>query len=326
MAVTSMDRSSTHRPVPILLSLVLTLTGLSYTPAIAQNRDRGPIILELPASTRALGMANSYAVGAPDSDMVFYHPGLLSGARGFSGSVQRYSPHSTLAAVSAGQSWLSGGVAFGLQVLTYGADGSDPTQGTDVLALPADLGSIRENGEIGVSEFVVSAGYGQTVKGVRMGFVGKLVQQRFGSMQGSTGAVDVGITASPGPVTLGLSAQNIGPDLTMGEEDIPLPTRFTLGASTDRKAAGPLDLTASSAVSYRMDGHVIPSAGVEAAYWPVTGRTFAGRIGYRHLPEEQSGFPVTFGGGFYGDAIALEYAYEGFDSGQGAHRISIGWR
>jgi hypothetical protein len=326
MAVTYMARSSTHRPVQILLFLGLALLGLLHSPLVAQNRDRGPLILELPASTRALGMANSYALGAPDSDLVFYHPGLLSRAQGLSGSVQRYSSHSTLAAVSAGRSWLSGGVAIGIQVLTYGAAGSEPTEGKDLMALPSDVGSLRENGEKGVSEFVASAGYGQTVKGVRMGLVGKLVQQRFGSIQGSTGALDMGIMASPGPVTLGLSAQNIGSGLTMGEEHISLPTRFTLGASTDRTAVGPLDLSASSAVSYRLDGHVVPSAGVEVAYWPVTGRTFVGRFGYRYLPDEQSGWPLTFGGGFYGDAIVLEYAYEGFDSGQGAHRVSLGWR
>jgi hypothetical protein len=271
-------------------------------------------------------MANSYAVGSPDSDIVFYHPGLLSRAGGISGSVQRYSPHSTLATLSAGQSWLSGGVALGIQILTYGAAGSDPSMGEDILNLPADIGSLREDGTTGVSEMVVSAGYGQTVKGVQMGFVGKLVQQRFGSLKSSTGALDLGITASPGPVTLGLSAQNLGPHLSLGEEDIRLPTRFTLGASTRRTAVGELDLLASSAVSYRLDGHVIPSAGMEVAYWPVTGRTFVGRFGYRHLPDEQSGWPLTFGGGFYGDDIVLEYAYEGFDSGIGSHRISIGWR
>jgi hypothetical protein len=215
---------------------------------------------------------------------------------------------------------------LGVQVLTYGASGSVPNAGVDILALPADVGSLREDGDIGVSELVWSAGYGQTVKGVRMGFVGKLVQQRFGSIQGSTGALDFGIAASPGPVNLGLSIQNLGPYLNMGDEDICLPTRFTLGASTDRTAAGPLDVSVSSAVGYRMDGHVIPSVGAEVAYWPVNGRTFFGRFGYRHLPEEQSGWPLTFGGGFFGDNIVLEYAYEGFDSGEGSHRISLGWR
>jgi len=326
MAVISMDRSNTHRPVLFFLFLGLTLMGLWCSPAVAQNRDRGPLVLELPASTRALGMANSFALESPDSDIVFYHPGLLPQAGGISGSVHRYSSHSTLSTISAGQSWLSGGVALGIQILTYGATGSDPVTGEDVLNLPADVGSLREDGNTGVSELVVSAGYGQTVKGVRMGFVGKLVQQRFGAIQNSTGALDFGITASPGPVTLGLSAQNIGPDLSMGDVDISLPTRFTLGASTRRTAVGPMDLFASSAVSYRLDGHVIPSAGMEVAYWPVSGRTFVGRIGYRHLPEEQSGWPLTFGGGFYGDDIVLEYAYEGFDSGDGTHRISVGWR
>jgi len=217
-------------------------------------------------------------------------------------------------------------VALGIQVLTYEAPGSFPVTGGDILALPTDVGTLRDPGQVGVSELVVSAGYGRTLKGVRMGAVGKLVEQRFGALNAATVAVDLGVAASPGPLNMGLTVQNLGPAMTIGAEDISLPTRLTLGASTDREPVGPLDLSASGAVSYRIDGDVVPSVGMEVAYWPVTGRTFVGRFGYRHLPDEQSGWPVTFGGGFYGDDILLEYAFEGFDSGDGAHRISIGWR
>jgi hypothetical protein len=159
-----------------------------------------------------------------------------------------------------------------------------------------------------------------------MGIVGKLVEQRFGSLRASTGALDFGISVDPGPLTVGLAIQNLGPHLNMGTEDICLPVRFNLGATTDRAPVGPLDLSAAGAVVYRAEGEVIPSMGVEVAYWPVTGRTFVGRLGYRQLPDEQSGWPVTLGGGFYGDDIVLDYAYEGFDSGRGSHRISVGWR
>jgi hypothetical protein len=289
------------------------------------------LVLELPASTRALGLANSFSLGFPNSDVVFYHPGLLSQAQGLSGSVQRYASHSTLAAFSAGQSWLSGGVALGVQFLTYGAAATEPVGGGDILALPTDVGSLTENGDIAVSELVLSAGYGRRVMGIQMGVVGKLVEQRFGSLRASTGALDLGVAASTvvpfgRTLTVGLAVQNLGPDMCFGDADIPLPIRFTLGAATRRAPVGPLDLTVSSAVSYRMDGDVVPSVGMEVAYWPVTGRTFVGRVGYRHLPGGQSGWPVTFGGGFSGDEITLDYAYEGFDSGSGSHRFSIGWR
>ncbi len=317
-----------RRLVPLLLVSVV-FSASWCLPATAQTRDRGPIVLELPASTRALALGNSFALGFQDSDAVFYQPGLLNRAQGYSGSIQRYGPSSTLATFSAGGSWLSGGVVLGIQHLSYGADAPDWESGflgSDLLGLPVDIGSLRENGDLGVSELVMSAGYGRVIKGIRLGLVGKLIEERFGPRKASTGAIDFGASVSPGPVTVGLAVQNLGPAMTIAGGEIPLPLRFALGASTRRTPVGPLDLSASSAVSYSEDSDVVPSVGLEVAYWPVTGRTFVGRLGYRHLPDEQTASPMTFGGAFMGDNIILEYAYEGFDSGSPSHRFTLAWR
>lgn len=326
--MTKTNRRRTARS-PLDGLLVLTLLSLVLpfsTPAVAQTRDRGPIILQTPASTRALALGNSFALGYQDSDAVFYQPGLLSRSQGFGGSFQRYGTSASLTTLSAGQSWLSGGVVLGIQHLSYGATVTELLQGKNRLGLPADIGSLRKNGALAVSELVVSAGYGRTLMGVRMGLVGKLVEERIGRQKSSTGALDFGVSASPGPLTLGFAVQNLGPGLTFRDEDHPLPVRYAFGASTRRAPVGPLDLAASGAVMYTVDGDVIPSLGIEVAYWPVTGRTFVGRIGFRHLPDDQSGTPLTFGGAFMGDDIILDYAYEGFDSGSPSHRFGIGWR
>jgi hypothetical protein len=319
-------RSPIRLPAPLLLAIAGSLLAFPPPPAEAQSRVRGPLVLELPASTRALALGNSFTLASPGPEGLFYHPGVVDRVQGLTASVQRYGPSATLAAVSAGQSWLSGGVALGVQVLTYGAATSDPVTGEDVLALPADVASLREGGEAGVSEIVVAAAYGRSVKGIRLGGVGKLVEQRFGPIHGATGALDLGAALSSGPVTLGLAARNLGPALAIGGEDVPLPVAFTLGGSSRQAAMGPLDISAAGAVTYRLDGDVVPSAGLEVAYWPVTGRTFVGRIGFRRVPESQSGSSVTFGGAFLGDSLILEYAYEGFESGSASHRLGIGWR
>jgi hypothetical protein len=217
-------------------------------------------------------------------------------------------------------------VAIGVQHLSFGADVGDPADGQSLLDLPEDHGSLRDGGEIGGSELVVSAGYGRTVKGIRVGVVGKLVEERFGPRKASTGAFDLGLATSPGNFVVGLALQNLGPDMGIGGADIPLPLRVAMGVSTRAAPVGPLDIAMASAVQYRIDEDVIPSLGVEAAYWPVNGRTFYARVGFRHLPEHQSGSPITFGGGFQGDGIVLNYAYEGFDTGSPAHRFSLGWR
>jgi hypothetical protein len=210
--------------------------------------------------------------------------------------------------------------------LSYSADATEPILGQDLLELPADVGSLRAEGNTAASELVVSVGYGREIKGIRMGLVGKLVEERFGSLEAATGALDFGVAASPGPVTVGFAVHNMGPATRIGGEEIPLPRRYVLGASSRSAMVGPLDLAAAGAVSYQRGGDLVPSLGLEVGYWPVNGRTFVGRIGLRYLPDEQSGSPVTFGGAFWGDDIILEYAYEGFCRGAPSHRFSLGWR
>ncbi|MBT8398119.1 MAG: hypothetical protein HKO65_09670 [Gemmatimonadetes bacterium] len=325
-ARSSLETITPTRPGPTLLG-VLVLLLASALPAAAQYRDWGPILLDIPASTRALGLGNSFSLTSGSSEAIFYQPGLLSRAQGYSASIQRFGTSATQVAASAGGSWLSGGVSLGVQHLSYGVDVYELLEDDNRLNLPADKGSLRTNGNIGVSEMVLSLGLGRTVKGIQVGAVGKLIEQRFGRSKAATAAIDIGLSSSTGPLVVGLAVQNLGEDLTISGAEVPLPVRYSLGASTQTAQVGPLDLSASGAVIYQQEEKdLVPSAGIEVAYWPVNGRTFIGRFGFRHLPDGQSGSPITFGGGFRGDNIVLDYAYEGFDSGSPTHRIGIGWR
>lgn len=320
-----MPSSSPHH---CSLPLLLTCLALSLPAGAgeAQLRDRGPLILELPASARSLALGDAFPTTDPGAEGLFYHPGLLTRSEGIGASYQRFGANASLLSMAAGTAWFSGGVAVGIQTLTYEADAEGPVASENILGLSSDEGSLRDEGNTGVSETVLSVGYGRSVLGLRAGVVGKLVQQRFGHRNASTAAADLGLALSPGPLVLALSARNLGPGLTLGGEEIPLPTRFTLGAASRATPIGPLDLAASAALTYRVDGELIPGVGMEVSYWPVTGRTFVARIGYRALPDEQSARPLTFGGAFRGDNLILEYAYLGFESGDPSHRFGVGWR
>ncbi len=295
-------------------------------PVGAQTRDRGPMVLEIPSSTRALALGNAFALGYGDPDAVFYHPSQLNRIQGLGATLRRFGANGTFTALSAGQSWFGGGVALGLQQLSYEAPLDPSPSAGDILGLPVDEASLRDEGQTALSETVISAGYGKSLLGAQMGVVGKLIEQRAGSRKAGTAAVDLGLAVSPGPFTVGVSVQNLGPGLQFAGGEIGLPTRFTLGATSRRAPVGPLDVSASSAVSYRRDGDVVPSVGLEVAYWPITGRTFVGRVGYRYLSDDFSAVPVTFGAAFMGDNIVLEYAFQGYDSGDPSHSFSLGWR
>ena len=308
------------------ISVVLLFLVILATPVEAQTRDRGPLVLELPASTRALALGDAFQLATRDSDAIFYHPGRVARAQGLKASLQRFSANGNLTTLSAGQDWFGGGVALGLQNLTYEAPARASHDVNDILALSADEASLREAGDVAVSETVLSAGYGRTLFGLQMGVVGKYVEQRFDYRKAGSVAVDLGGATSAGPLTLGLSVQNLGPDLSFRGGDIPLPTRFILGASSDGAPVGPLDVAASTALTYRLDGDLVPSIGLEVGYWPVNGRTFVGRVGYRYRSDDYTACPLTFGAAFLGDNINLEYAYQGFEDGDPSHRFSVGWR
>ena len=285
----------------------------------AQSREHGPLLLELPASTRALALGGAFYTVGNDSDAVFFNPALIGGNGVIGAAMQRFGTASLFSTVSGAAEWSSASVAVGVQLLGYGA----PEGGAGVLS--HDAQSLFTSGGTGTSEVAVSVGYAREVKGIRAGITGKLVDQRLGRHHDATAAVDLGVAVGAGPARVGLAVQNLGPGVTLGETEVALPARVTLGGSTPAIPVGPLDLGWSAAVSREAGGAVVPGAGMEVAYWPVRGRTFTARVGVRR-PPEGFGHPVTLGGAFNGDRLAIDYAYLRYDGGQAAHRIGLSWR
>lgn len=285
----------------------------------AQSAEHGPLVLELPASTRGSALGGAFHMVGSDSDAVFHNPALIGGNGTIGGAMQRFGTASLLATVSGAAEWSSASVAVGVQTLGYGV----PDRGVAVLS--HDAQSLFTNGKTGTAEVAVSVGYAREVKGVRAGITGKLVDQRLGGHHDATGAVDLGVAVGAGPARLGLAVQNLGPGLTLGEVEVPLPVRVTAGGSTPAIPVGPLDLGWSAAVSREADGAVVPGAGMEIAYWPVRGRTFTARVGVRRAPEG-FGNPVTLGGAFNGDRLVIDYAWQRYDGGEAAHRFGLSWR
>ena len=285
----------------------------------AQSPEHGPLVLELPASTRGLALGGAFHMVGNDSDAVFHNPALIGGAGVIGAAMQRFGTASLLSTVSGAAEWSSASVAVGVQTLGYGAPGGD----ADILA--HDARSLFASRSTGVSEVAISVGYARELRGVRAGITGKLVDQRLGGHHDATGAVDVGVAVGAGRARLGLAVQNLGPGLTLGETRVPLPVRVTAGGSTPAIPVGPLDLGWSAAVSREADGVVVPGTGLEIAYWPVRGRTFTARVGVRRAPDG-FGHPVTFGGAFNGDRLAIDYAWQRYDGGEAAHRLGLSWR
>lgn len=300
-------------------ALMLALATLA-TPSLlgAQTPGREPAVVEVPASTRAVALGHAYQVGAPDTDVLFYNPALLGSADGVLAGIHTFGGDALGLTLSAARDYFGGAVGVGVQVLDLDTPGPGLREG--------GLDPLLTDEEDGVSEVVGSVGYARTVFGFRVGAAVRLIAQRFTSMRQASAALDVGLGRRLGPVTLSLAAQNLGPDRELGQEQkIQQPLRGTLSAGRYGWQLGPLDVGAAAAVSLRDDEEVVAGGGVELAYWPIRGRTFIARVGGRSIPEGDA-FPLTFGGGYRGDELVLDYAFQAVDDREGVHRITVGWR
>ncbi|MGH7500260.1 MAG: hypothetical protein ACREL7_00745 [Longimicrobiales bacterium] len=293
---------------------MLLLLALPHR-AGAQVRENAPLLLQLPGSTRALGLGDAYHLASADNDAIFYQPGLIDAARGAGASLAFFET-AMLATISAVADFWDGGIAFGVQSLSYTS--LSRTSGAFAFG-EAGLG---EEGTVSTSELALSAGYGRVIKGFRVGLIGKYVELRVPGERDAGLAADLGIARRFGFVTAGFAAQNLGRSPDLEGEDLTLPLMFTLGASTQSTPFGPLDVAAAAAVSRWNDGTVVPHAGIEFAYWPVSGRTFIGRIGVRYI-EDNDIRPLTAGAGFAGDRVMIDYAVQAYEGARAVHRVGV---
>lgn len=307
------------------LAVLATAIFACAAPLAAQRAPRAPLVLELPASTRALGMGNAFLLGSDDADAVFYNPSFAEGLRGFSLAAQRYGDESTLFTAAGGGEWLGGGLGVGLQALDYAV----APGGAGVHEREQDLlGGITTTGAepVAVSERAATLAFGHRIRGVRAGLAGKLIQQRHGPHETATVAADAAVGADTHGLAIGLAVHDFGRDLRIDGAPVPLPTRVSLQLATRRSITlGPLDLRAAAQLTRSRGGTLLPGGGLELDYWPVIGRTFYARAGARRV-EDFDGNPLTLGVGFTGDDIGLDYAYEPFGASGRVHRLGVRWK
>jgi hypothetical protein len=304
---------------PARLLLAMASVALLAVPARAQGTGRAPILLELPASTRALGLGGAFVPVGGEPDAIFHNPALLRSARGIAAAVQRYRGSSTLASVSAAIEMAPGGLGVGVQRLEYGADPDDLT------GAGRGPAALLRRGPVLATDLVASVGYARPIGGVRVGAAAKVIEHQAGNARDHAAAVDLGAAIEVRWVTLALAVQNLGDAIEVGDRRYDLPRRVVLAAGHPSRIVGPFDLVTTGAVAVADDGTVAPAIGAELAWWPVVGKTFVGRIGFRRTTRDGER-PVTLGGGFIGDRFSIDYAYEAFGGPGGAHRFGIGWR
>ena len=311
------DRASRHSTRLRMRARIAVLATLVSFPATggAQASGYGPVVLQLPASTRAIGFGNAY-VAVREAEAVFYNPANAFGRNLLAASVERYGDQAVAGAFAGAYAFGPAGVGFGAQLLDYHVDQS----GYPELAPNGE--QLTRSGLYPASSLVATMGLAIPFKGIRWGVAAKVAQDRV--LHGRDGVLlaDAGAAKEIGPVSVGLSVQNLGASPKLLGTSAALPTRATLGAAGAGLPVGPFDFAASVAISVRRGGRVSPAGGGEFSYSPIDGVTFAGRLGAR-LPEENAELPVTMGASFTFDRVTFDYAFEPYQGEGNGHRIGL---
>ncbi|MDH3224686.1 MAG: hypothetical protein OEO23_13290 [Gemmatimonadota bacterium] len=300
----------------VLSCLTIPAEAQTYADVSEASLEAGPLLLELTPTVEALGLGGAHM--GSGAHALFSHPSILEGG-GSTVSLQRWGRGGTRVTATGGAAWFGGSVAVGLTVLDYGAPGDIPSD------LLRDEGALAVAGTSGASEFALAAGFSGGLLGLEAGGSVKVIGQRLGPNRGTTAALDLGIAKALGPATVALAVQNLGPALDVGPEELSLANRVTLGAFTRRWPVGPIDLGAAAQVVREGSGEVVGGGGLEVAWWPIRGRTFIGRVGARRVADGTAR-SLTAGLGFAGDRIRVDYAYQGYDSVNGAHSFGLAFR
>ena len=296
-------------------SLVAAALLVIPSASAAQAGGFGPVVLQLPASARAVGFGNAY-VAVREAEALFYNPANVGGRNLIAVSAERYGDEAVDGAFATSYAFGPAGVGIGAKLLDYR------------VALPRypDLAPngarLTESGPYQASSFTAAVGFSMPFKGIRWGTALKLAQDRVETARDGVLLVDVGAAREIGPVSLGASIQNLGSSPRMLGTSAALPTRATVGFSGAGLPVGPLDFAASGALSVRRGGRITPAGGGELSYVPIDGIVFAARVGARR-PEVSAELPVTMGASFSFDRFTVDYGFEPYHGPGDGHRVGL---
>lgn len=300
------------------LLIASTLAILAESSA-AQTTKHGPLALRLPASARAQAMGD-IAVAGRDDDVIFYNPAQLVVARGTSISFARTAPEVRGGTMSTVLRLGSGGLGVGVNYLEYrAAYGVYPITRDEVIATPAD----RPPG----SSAAATLGFAQAFRGFRIGVSASYAADEVGLDRFRNVAADAGLARDFGRFTTALAVQHLGPalrnkgSLLLNGSDVKPPMKATLGFGWSAPA-GPLDLTATAAVSAMREGHVSPGVGAEAAWSWLSGYSVSARAGFRY-PRGIDDAWYSGGFGIVADRVALDVAAEFLKNDRVAYRAGF---
>lgn len=307
---------------PTRTALASAALLLATAPLGAQSGARAenaPILLRLPAGTRALALGGA-GVAVADADAVHFNPAQLTTGRGISVGLQGFGGEGVLGSYAHALAAGAGGLGIGVQYLDF----AQPCAQC-IGDVPGSAADLTRDGPLRASALAATVGYARQLFGVRVGVAGKYVEQRAGGTRDGLLAADVGVGYALGAISIGLAVQNVGPDMRLPSGAYELPRRISAGAAVTGLPFGPVDVSATAAIAHVEDdddGDLVAGGGVEIAWSWLDGHTVAGRVGLRSKTE-QGDMPFTLGAAFTRDRVTVEYAFQPLEGVDDAHRVGL---
>ncbi len=318
-----MHLASKNPALPRLFAIAFTTasclvgTAIAPAPTQAQTPGREPGVVEFRVGARAAGLGAAQ-LGVADSDLFLTHA-ALAGSGGMQAGFSRFGKNGTHMTLTSSRQWFGGkiGLGFGLEALEYrgGAPGSRA----------GGLDPFFGDGSMGISETSAALGVSSDLFGVDFGVTTRLITSRFDASRKTHATMDIGVTRRAGQVNLALTVRSLGPERTISGIKVKPPTEVVLGGGFYGRPVGILDLGMAAELRRRADGEFLGGGGLELGYYPVNGRTFVGRVGFRNVPEGDAK-PFSVGGSYWGDDLVLEWGWHPIDGNGGVHTFTLGWR
>lgn len=294
--------------------LFVAALGAAAPVSAGKPGDAGVLWLRLGIGARSGGMGETGVASATDVNAVYWNPANLTSAPGTQIGLQHTEYFGSLFRQEA--LTVSHHTKYGSFGLLLSGFYSEDVERTELDRSGVELGTFRPYDVAG------GLSYALDFRNASLGITTKFLYERIDAYAGSTFAVDLGIAADAPLEGLRMAAvvQNLGPALTLQEEEIPLPRTVRAGLAY-RPALRRAPMLANTLwvgeIVTPNDGNARLHAGVEVKVHEL----FVLRGGHRFSYDT---WGSTFGAGFARGALHVDYAFmsneNDFDT---THRISL---
>lgn len=302
----------------VLLAAVWVAVALLPTNVAAQAKvgTTGAQFLELGVSARAMGMADAYVAAVDDISSVYYNPAGLTSLYGreamFTYIKMPADIQYAFGAIGIPLESIGGVLGIGMYALSSG----EMDEYT--------YSQIPTGRKFAYNDLAITVGYGRYLTdrfslGLTVRYIGEFVHD----YSANGWSADVGVSYDTGyrGFRLAMAITNFGPDLTMIDDDYPLPINFRFGSQFNLVEAEDHLLKVAAEGSHPSDNLEKYNAGVEYTFNEMFSLRAGGRFNY-----DADG--LTAGAGMripYGEEseIRIDYAFQDFGILTEVHRFSV---